>query len=166
MVVVTTETISSGLGTEEIVARSLVGGEDDIVSLTNGEQEPTLSSQRLGGNEISGNDSKIVAVKLDTNGIVDRGVDQSQAMFLALGKSHLGVGSSACLVLSKAVDENVVTVRWRRVILEVGKSDLVDVVCKTIVPIADRESTKINIVVRCGGTVDDDCASDTHTVLG
>ena len=52
VVVVTTETISSCLSTEEVIARSLVGGEDDIVSLTNSKQKPALSSQRLGGDEI------------------------------------------------------------------------------------------------------------------
>ena len=106
-----------------------------------------------------------MAVKLYANGVIDRGVDQSQAMFLALGKSHLSVGSSACFVLSEAIDENVVSVWWRRVGLEVLKSDLVDIVCKTVVPIANRESTKIDIVVRGGRTIDNDRASNTHTVL-
>lgn len=164
--VVTTVTISGCLGTEEVVARSLVGGEDDIVSLTNGKQEPTLSSQRLSGNEIGGNDGEVVAIKLDTNGIVHRGVDQSQAMLLALGKSHLGVGSSTCSVLSEAVNKDVVTVWWWCVVLEVGKSDVVDIGCKTVVPITDWERTEINIVIGCCGTIDNNCAGNTHTVLG
>lgn len=91
VVVVTTETISSCLSTEEVIAGSLVSGEDDIVSLTNSEQNPTLSSQGLSGDEISRNDGEVVAVKLHANGVIDRGVDQSQAMFLALSKSHLSV---------------------------------------------------------------------------
>lgn len=71
VVVVTTVTIGGCLSTEEVVARSLVGGEDDIVSLTNSKQEPVLSSQRLGRDEISRDDGEVVAVKLDTNGVVD-----------------------------------------------------------------------------------------------
>jgi hypothetical protein len=165
VVVITTETICGCLSTEEVVARSLVGGEDDIVSLANGKQDPVLSGQGLGGNEISRDDGEVVAVKLDTNGIVDRGVDQSQAMFLALGKSHLGIRSGTCLVLSQTVHENIVTVRWRCVVLEILQSDVVDVVCKTIVPIADGESAKIDIVVRSGRAVDYNSASNTHTIL-
>jgi hypothetical protein len=165
VVVVTTEAVGSCLSTEEVVARSLVGGEDDIVSLANGKQDPVLSGQGLDGNEISRDDGEVVSIKLNTNGIVDRGVDQSQAVFLALGKSHLGVRSGTCLVLSQTVHENVVTVWWRCVELKILQCDLVDVVRKTIVPIADGESAKIDIVVRSGRAVDDNSASNTHTIL-
>jgi len=164
--VVTTETVGCCLSTEEVVASSLVGSEDNIVSLTNSQQDPILASQRLGWDEISRDDCEVVAVKLDTNGVVNRGVDQSQAMLLALGKSHLGVGSCTRRVLSLAVHKNVITVWWRQVLSKVDQSDIVDIVCKTIVPIADRESAKIDIVVGSGRTVDDNSASNPHTVLG
>ncbi|KAG9954559.1 putative multicopper oxidase, type 1, partial [Aureobasidium melanogenum] len=151
------------LGAEEVVARSLVGSEDNIVALTNGNQDPILVSQRLGGNEVSSNDSEVVAIKLDTDGIIDRGVDQTQAMSLARGKGHLSIRSGARGTHALAIDKDVITVWWRRIGLKVVESDVVDSGCETVVPIADRQRTKINVIVGGSGTVDDNRASNTHT---
>lgn len=105
-----------------------------------------------------------MAIKLNTDSVINRSVDQSQSVSLSRGQGHLGVRATVG-ALTLTIDENVGTIWGRQVLLKVVQCNLVHVVCKAIVEIVDWERAKVNVVVGTCRTVDHNLTSDSHTIL-
>lgn len=97
---------------EPVVFNLLVGLDDHIVALTDGQEEAVLDDG-LDGHEIGSDDSEAVASQRDSESVVNSGVDQSEAMLLARRKLRLLVLAAAQSINALSVEKNVLAV-WRR----------------------------------------------------
>jgi len=128
-----------GLSTEPVVASSLVGVDDDFVSLTDVDQD-RFHDDRLGGNEVGSDDLKLMTVNGDTDGVVNRHVDQAEKMLLsrldlevevlARGTGRVHVGT---------VDQDVVGSRSRSrgLGVETGEDSDISVLGRHVEPILE-----------------------------
>ena len=147
---VATQAIPCNIRAEPVVARSLVGVDDNVVTLANGKENP-FSSVWLDGDEVGGHDLHWVVVKRDTNVVVNGDVDQPETVLLALLDSNSVVFATASCVLVGAVDEDVVTSRARTSVLKCLQGEGIDLVSGSVVPVVDHVRTQVEIVVgRCG----------------
>lgn len=162
--VVTAQAVSRGISAEPVAASGLVGINDHVVSLTDGEEKP-LSCEGLDRNKIGGHDSERVVVERDTDEVVYSGVHKSQAVLLAGGDGDLVVGSATVGILVGAVDQNVVGVWWSASGLKVGSRLRKDLEGGLVVPLVDDVRAKVNIVVGRSRAVENHSSHYTITVL-
>ncbi|KAI7341518.1 putative multicopper oxidase, type 1 [Hortaea werneckii] len=162
--VVCAKAVGRHVRTEPVVARSLVGLDDNVVTLTNTD-ENRLYVERLDRDEIGGHDSHVVAIKGDSDVVVNRGVNETQAVLLALLHRHLVVLSTTVGVLVRAVDEDRVSWRRRSLRLEVDCCQGIDLVCSRVIPVANDIWTQIIIVIRRGRSVKYHGANDAVAIL-
>jgi len=154
-----------GLSAEPVVAGGLVGVDDDFVSLTDVEEDG-LDSDGLDRDQVGGDDLEGVAVKRDTNGIVNGHVDDAEEVLLAGGELDVEVlASGAGRVHVGSVDEDIVG-RGTRAVLEETHEDLsIGISGGHVEPVVDCQWAQVNVPVVRGGAVDDQRTSDTVTVL-
>lgn len=164
VVLVGAQAVGCNVGAEPVVAGRLVGVDHDVVALANRDQEP-LGVVRLDRNEIGSHDLHHVVVERNADVVVDRDVDQPQAVLLALLDRDLVVRSAALGVLVRSVDENVVSRRRRATILQVLQCDGIDLEGSLVVPVVQHVRSQIDVVVGGGGTIEDHRSNDSVTVL-
>lgn len=149
-------------GTQPVRGDGLISLNDDIVSLATTHVQP-FGFVWSNGNEIGSNDGHLVVIKVKGVHILDGSVDESESMLLAGLELPESVLASACTVLRS----NVVTVEkvvggWGSTKVSNTVSLLESGDAKRIV---NHDRTHVQVIVRCGRTVDDDWATNTLAVL-
>lgn len=122
---ISAQTVRGDNGPEPVVPCRLVRSNDNIVPLANSNQQ-RLRGERLDGDEVGRHDLHGVAIERDAEVVVHAGVDEAQAVALALLHGDLAVLAAAVGVLVGAVDEDVAGRRGRAEGLEVLACDGVD----------------------------------------
>lgn len=92
--VIRASTVGGNFGPEPVVANGLVSGEDNIVPLADGEEYP-VGVVGFDRNQVRCDYSEGVAVKGNTDGVVNGGVDQSETVLLARRNCCCRVAPSA-----------------------------------------------------------------------
>lgn len=158
---------SLGLDTEPVVTGSCVGVENDFVSLTNVEQD-RVDVDGLDGDEVGGDDFKLVTINGNTEGVVNGHVDETEEMLLARSNLEVEVlARGTGNVHVGTVDEDVVgrrSVCWRGLV-ETFEGGNVGVLSRNVEPILESQWSQVNVPVVRGRTVNDDGAKETLTVL-
>lgn len=127
---------------EPVVPDSLVGIDDHVVALADSEHQ-AVNLVGLHGNKIGRDDGHGVVYQRKLEVVLNRRVDESDAMLLALGERHRGIlASPGSRVLGEPVEEDVVARGRAGTLGVVG-----DAVGRLIVVVHERERTKIDIIV-------------------
>lgn len=158
--VATAASLVLDLGAEPVATSGLVGVDDDIVALTDTEEDP-VGGVRNNRNKVGGDDLHLVTIQRDHVVVVDGHVDQTDAVLLVL----LQGGPLVLTTIAAdhlAVDKSGVGSRGRTV--KVGNA-LRKGGHSVVVPVRDRERTHVLVVVGSGGTLDNNRTDDTVTVL-
>jgi len=160
---------ASGLGfsTEPVVTGGLVGIDNNFVSLTDVDQD-RVHEDGLGGDEVGSDNLKLMSVNGYTDSVVDRHVDETEKVLLALldlkvevlargtGRVHVGT-----------VDQDVVGSRSgsRRPGVKTSEDSLIGVLGRHVEPILKRQWAQVYVPVVRGRTVNDDRTDESITIL-
>ena len=105
-----------------------------------------ISIVRNHGNKVVGNDLESVAIKVHTEGCINSGVDNAQAMFLPGSEGDFIVSPTALGILVRAVDQDIVTSRWCATQATI-ESTGTGLECCDIIPILEGISAKVDVVI-------------------
>ena len=138
-----------GLSTEPVVASGLVSVDDDFVSLTDVDQD-RVHEDGLDGDEVGGDDLKWVTVNRDTDGVVNRHVDETEKVLLALLNLEVEIlarGTGGVHV--GTVEQDVVGRRSRswRLGVETSKDSDIRVLGRHVEPILNSQWAQVNVPV-------------------
>lgn len=96
---------------EPVVSRGLVGGDDDISTLSDSEQKP-VCLVAVDGHQICCGNCEWMTIKRDPDHVVDRGVDQAKHVLFAFRKLDLAVLAASRGVHVGSIDKDCVRRRW------------------------------------------------------
>lgn len=119
----------------------------------------------MNGDEVGSDDRERVAVKLDANSIVGRGVDEPETMLLARGQLNITILTTTSSILVRPVEQDIVGRRWRRTTLQVGICFTLDLECRLVEPVLDGISSEIDVIVGRCRAFENNSADNTVGVL-
>lgn len=161
--VVGTLAVTISISTEPVVARGLVGGNNNIVALANSDLEVVCGIWD-NRNKVMSNHLEGMAIKRNTESGIDSSIDETEAVLLAGSKRDLVVGSAARCVLVLSVDQDVVTC-WGRSAITAIESTGTGLVSGNVVPILHHLGSEVDVVVGGGRSVNNERGNHTVTVL-
>ena len=146
---------------EPVVARGARSVDGDVQPLADGEED-AVGGIGVDGDQVIGDDGHGVVDERDLEVVLDRRVDEAEAVALARGERDVGVLAGACRrVLGRAVEEHVVA-EGRAVVL--GEEH--QLVGSLVVVVGDRERPQVDVVGERCRPVDLDGADNAVAVLG
>lgn len=156
---------ATGLGNdvEPVAVDGLVSLDDNVVALADCQKQP-IRDERLDGDKVCSHHREAVSVEADFEVVVCRSVDEAEFVLFAFGQGSAAVLTDRAIDLDVgAVDEDVVARGWAT---DDGMLDeRRNLESRSVIPIGDWEGAEIDVVVRCGRTIDDDGTDYTVRVL-